>query len=230
MSSAFNDAREDPSVGVVILTGAGDQAFCSGGDQRIRGNEGYVGKDGVPRLNVLDLQKQIRSPAQAGRRDGGRLRHRRRPRAARGLRPDHRRGQRPLRPDRPQGGQLRRRVRRELPRAPSSGRRRPGRSGSSAASTTRSRRSRWGWSTRSCPLAELEAETVRWCQEMLQLSPLALRCSSRASTPTWTARRASRSSPATPRSLYYMSDEAQEGRNAYVERRKPDFEKFPRRP
>ncbi len=61
MSSAFNDAREDPSVGVVILTGAGDQAFCSGGDQRVRGKEGYVGSDGVPRLNVLDLQKQIRS-------------------------------------------------------------------------------------------------------------------------------------------------------------------------
>src|SRR4029453_15936460 len=61
LSSAFNDSREDPSVGVVILTGAGDQAFCSGGDQRIRGNEGDVGSDGVPRLNVLDLQKQIRS-------------------------------------------------------------------------------------------------------------------------------------------------------------------------
>src|ERR1044071_2381348 len=60
MSSAFNDAREDPEVGVVVLTGAGDQAFCSGGDQRTRGSEGYVGSDGVPRLNVLDLQKQIR--------------------------------------------------------------------------------------------------------------------------------------------------------------------------
>ncbi|HET9038482.1 MAG TPA: enoyl-CoA hydratase-related protein, partial [Myxococcaceae bacterium] len=55
LSSAFNDAREDPEVGVVVLTGAGDQAFCSGGDQRIRGSEGYVGSDGVPRLNVLDL-------------------------------------------------------------------------------------------------------------------------------------------------------------------------------
>ena len=61
MRSAFTDAHEDPDVGVIILTGAGDQAFCSGGDQRIRGDQGYVGKDGVPRLNVLDLQKQIRS-------------------------------------------------------------------------------------------------------------------------------------------------------------------------
>ena len=61
MSAAFNDAREDADVGVVILTGEGKDAFCSGGDQRIRGDQGYVGKDGVPRLNVLDLQKQIRS-------------------------------------------------------------------------------------------------------------------------------------------------------------------------
>jgi len=61
MSAAFEDAREDSKVGVVVLTGEGNQAFCSGGDQRIRGQEGYVGKDGVPRLNVLDLQRQIRS-------------------------------------------------------------------------------------------------------------------------------------------------------------------------
>src|SRR5437763_13057623 len=61
MSAAFNDAREDADVGVVILTGEGKDAFCSGGDQRIRGDQGYVGKDNVPRLHVLDLQKQIRS-------------------------------------------------------------------------------------------------------------------------------------------------------------------------
>src|SRR5665213_1531280 len=58
---AFYAAREDPAVGVVLLTGAGTKAFCSGGDQRVRGESGYVGNDGVPRLNVLDLQKQIRS-------------------------------------------------------------------------------------------------------------------------------------------------------------------------
>src|SRR2546430_9467792 len=57
---AFNDCREDPRIGVVILTGAGDQAFCSGGDQRVRGHGGYVGSDGVPRLNALDLQKVIK--------------------------------------------------------------------------------------------------------------------------------------------------------------------------
>src|SRR5690606_35638355 len=61
LSWAFTDAREDSEVGVIILTGEGPDAFCSGGDQRIRGDKGYVGNDGVPRLNVLDLQKQIRS-------------------------------------------------------------------------------------------------------------------------------------------------------------------------
>ncbi|MBS1173351.1 MAG: dihydroxynaphthoic acid synthetase, partial [Proteobacteria bacterium] len=61
MQAAFDDARDDPSVGVVILTGQGKEAFCSGGDQRVRGKGGYVGGDGVPRLNVLDLQRQIRT-------------------------------------------------------------------------------------------------------------------------------------------------------------------------
>src|SRR5262249_14508891 len=61
MARAFTDARDDASVGVVILTGAGDEAFCSGGDQRVRGAGGYVGDDGVARLNVLDLQRQIRT-------------------------------------------------------------------------------------------------------------------------------------------------------------------------
>jgi len=67
MIEAFEDVREDPEVGVAILTGAGTEAFCSGGDQRVRGNAGYVGEDKVPRLNVLDLQKQIRSPPSPSR-------------------------------------------------------------------------------------------------------------------------------------------------------------------
>src|SRR5690606_18938023 len=60
LMDAFNRVREDPAIGVAILTGAGTKAFCSGGDQKVRGDGGYVGDDGVPRLNVLDLQKQIR--------------------------------------------------------------------------------------------------------------------------------------------------------------------------
>src|SRR5690606_8874458 len=61
MMDAFNKARDDREVGVVLLTGAGDKAFCSGGDQKVRGDGGYVGDDQIPRLNVLDLQRQIRT-------------------------------------------------------------------------------------------------------------------------------------------------------------------------
>src|SRR5664279_3231541 len=66
LEAAFADARDDPDIGVVILTGQGREAFCSGGDQRVRGEGGYVGKDGVPRLNVLDLQRQIRTLPKPG--------------------------------------------------------------------------------------------------------------------------------------------------------------------
>ena len=114
MIDAFDMARDDPDDRRDHPhRRAGDEAFCSGGDQRIRGERRLQGRArAIGRLNVLDLQVQIRRLPEAGDRDGGRLRDRRRPRAARRLRPDHRRRQRPLRPDRPQGRQLRRRVRR----------------------------------------------------------------------------------------------------------------------
>ena len=117
LSDAFDRAREDTDVGVIILTGEGPLAFCSGGDQRVRGDSGYLaedeaGKRGVGRFHVTDLHVQIRRAAEAGRRDGRRLRDRRRARAARALRPHDRRRQRALRPDRPEGRQLRRRLRR----------------------------------------------------------------------------------------------------------------------
>lgn len=75
MLDAFNRAREDPTVGVVLLTGAGTKAFCSGGDQKVRGEGGYVGDDHVPRLNVLDLQRQILGAPHPRHRRRGRLRH-----------------------------------------------------------------------------------------------------------------------------------------------------------
>ena len=89
MIDAMELARQNPDVGVMILTGEGGQAFCSGGDQSVRGHGGYVGEDTVPRLNVLDLQMQIRSHSEAGHCHGGGLGHWRRPRAARSVRPDH---------------------------------------------------------------------------------------------------------------------------------------------
>ena len=104
-------------MGVIVLTGQGPEAFCSGGDQRVRGDAGYLAEDdaaqrGVGRFHVTDLQVQIRRTAQAGGGDGGGLRDRRRARAAHRLRPDDRRRQRPLRAGRPPRGQLRRRLRR----------------------------------------------------------------------------------------------------------------------
>ena len=105
LSRAFELAREDPEVGVIILTGEGPQAFCSGGDQNVRGDAGYETEPGVGR-RALPRHRPARADAaaaQADRGDGRRLRHRRRPRAARLLRPDDRRRQRALRPDRPAG-------------------------------------------------------------------------------------------------------------------------------
>jgi naphthoate synthase len=174
LSSAFDDAREDPSVGVVILTGAGDQAFCSGGDQRIRGNEGYVGSDGVPRLNVLDLQKQIRSLPKpvvamvAGYAiGGGHVLH-----VVCDL---------TIAAENARFGQTGPRV----------GSFDGGFGASYLASIVGQKKAREIWFlcrqydaqqalqmglvNTVVPLAELEAETLRWCQEMLQLSPLALR-------------------------------------------------------
>ena len=106
MIRALDDARNDQTVGVVILTGEGREAFCSGGDQKVRGDSGYKDASGVHRLNVLDFQRQMRSCPHARYRHGGRLCGGRRARAARHVRPHHRRGQRHLRADRPPGGLL----------------------------------------------------------------------------------------------------------------------------
>src|SRR5216110_2393398 len=105
LQDALERARSDPTVGVIVLTGEGPHAFCSGGDQRIRGDDGYVGDDGVGRVNVLDLQIQTR-----------RLRDRRRARPARRVRPHHRRRQRTVRADGPEGRFVRRRLRVGPPR------------------------------------------------------------------------------------------------------------------
>ena len=179
LSDALERAREDTDVGVIVLTGEGPLAFCSGGDQRVRGDSGYLADDesgGAARPLPRDRPARADAPpAQADRGDGGRLRDRRRPRAARRLRPHDRRRQRALRPDRAEGRQLRRRLRRRPAGRARWARRRPRRSGSSAASTTRGRRSTMGLVNTVVPLEELEEETVRWCREMLELSPFALR-------------------------------------------------------
>ena len=211
LSDAFERAREDLEVGVVILTGEGPDAFCSGGDQRVRGSRGgYVtGADpadgrrpsgGWP-LSRHRPPRADPAAAQAGRGDGRGLCGRRWSCAARRLRPDDRRGQRALRSDRAEGRLVRWRFGRERTcRAHRRARRRPRRSGSSADSTTRREALEMGLVNTVVPLDQLEEETVSWCREMLALSPFALRFLKAASTPTRTVSPGSSSSPTTPTS------------------------------
>jgi naphthoate synthase len=229
MSAAFEDAREDPEVGVIILTGEGDKAFCSGGDQRIRGQEGYLGKDGVPRLNVLDLQKQIRSLPKpvvamvAGYAiGGGHVLH-----VVCDL---------TIAADNARFGQTGPRV----------GSFDGGFGASTLASLVGLKKAKEIWFlcrqydaeaalkmglvNAVVPLAELEAETLRWCEEMLKLSPLALRLLKSSFNAALDGQAGIQELAGNATLLYYMSAEAQEGRDAYVQKRAPDFSKFPRRP
>jgi naphthoate synthase len=229
MSAAFEDAREDPDVGVVILTGEGNEAFCSGGDQRIRGTEGYVGRDGVPRLNVLDLQRQIRTLPKpvvamvAGYAiGGGHVLH-----VVCDL---------TIAADNARFGQTGPRV----------GSFDGGFGASTLASLVGLKKAkeiwflcrqydaqaalRMGLVNAVVPLAELEAETLQWCKEMLQLSPLALRLLKSSFNAALDGQAGIQELAGNATLLYYMSAEAQEGRDAYVQKRPPDFSKFPRRP
>jgi naphthoate synthase len=229
LSTAFADAREDPRIGVIILTGAGDQAFCSGGDQKIRGDQGYVGKDGVPRLNVLDLQKQIRSLPKpviamvAGYAiGGGHVLH---------LICDL-----TIAADNARFGQT----------GPKVGSFDGGFGASVLSDLVGPKKAKEIWflcrqyDAREAlemglvnavvPLADLERETVSWCREVLQHSPLAIRLLKSAFNARYDGEAGLQELAGNATLLYYMSPEAQEGRSAYVEKRKPDFTRFPRLP
>jgi len=229
MREAFEDAREDPEIGVIILTGAGDKAFCSGGDQRIRGSEGYVGPDGVPRLNVLDLQKQIRSLPKpvvamvAGYAiGGGHVLH-----VVCDL---------TIAADNARFGQT----------GPKVGSFDGGFGASYLASIVGQKKAREIWYlcrqydakqalemglvNAVVPLAELESETIKWCREMLEKSPLALRLLKSGFNAALDGQAGVQELAGNATLLFYMTPEAQEGRNAFIERRKPDYKKFPRRP
>lgn len=229
LQRAFEDVREDPKVGVAILTGAGEQAFCSGGDQRVRGQQGYVGDDGVPRLNVLDLQKQLRSLPKpvvamvAGYAiGGGHVLH-----VVCDL---------TIAADNARFGQTGPRV----------GSFDGGFGASYLASLVGQKRAREIWflcrqynATQALqmglvnavvPLAQLEAETVKWCLEMLEMSPLALRMLKSSFNAALDGQAGVQELAGNATLLYYMTEEAAEGKKAYLERRKPDFSKYPRRP
>lgn len=229
MIRAFADARDDEKVGVVILTGAGDLAFCSGGDQRIRGNGGYVGGDGIPRLNVLDLQRQIRTLPKpvvamvAGYAiGGGHVLH---------LICDL-----TIAADNARFGQTGPRV----------GSFDGGFGSAYLARIVGQKKAREIWflcrqydATQALnmglvntvvPLAELEKETVKWCREILQNSPLALRCLKAALNADCDGQAGLQELAGNATLLFYMSEEGREGHQAYLEKRKPDFSKFKRYP
>ncbi|HUY96196.1 MAG TPA: 1,4-dihydroxy-2-naphthoyl-CoA synthase [Verrucomicrobiae bacterium] len=229
MGRAFELARDDPGVGVVILTGAGTQAFCSGGDQRVRGNDGYLDEGGTGRLNVLDLQRQIRTLPKpvvamvAGYAiGGGHVLH-----VVCDL---------TIAADNARFGQTGPRV----------GSFDGGYGAGLLARIVGHKRAREIWYlceqydapaalamglvNRVVPLARLEEETIAICRRMLQHSPLALRLLKASFNADTDGLAGVQQLAGDATLLYYMTAEAQEGRDAYRERRPPAFDRFPRRP
>lgn len=229
MMEALNDARDDHAVGVVILTGEGDKAFCSGGDQKIRGDAGYKDEQGIHRLNVLDFQRQIRTCPKpvvamvAGYAiGGGHILH---------LLCDL-----TIAADNAVFGQT----------GPKVGSFDGGYGASYMARIIGQKKAREVWflcrqyNARQAlemglvntvvALKDLEKETIRWCREILANSPIAIRCLKAALNADCDGQAGLQELAGNATMLFYMTEEGQEGRNAFLQKRKPDFSKFPKRP
>ena len=230
MRAALNDAREDTKIGVIILTGEGEKAFCSGGDQRIRGSAGYEDSEtGHLRLNVLDFQREIRTCPKpvvamvAGYAiGGGHVLH---------VMCDL-----TIAADNAIFGQT----------GPKVGSFDGGYGSSYLARMVGQKKAReiWflcrqytaqqalemGMVNTVVPLEKLEEETLQWSREILQHSPMALRCLKSALNADCDGQAGLQELAGNATMLFYMSEEGQEGRNAYLEKRKPDFNKFIRYP
>jgi naphthoate synthase len=226
---AFNHARDDLSTGVVLLTGEGDEAFCSGGDQRVRGAGGYVGEDQVPRLNILDVQKQIRYLPKpviavvAGYAiGGGHVLH---------LVCDL-----TIAADNARFGQT----------GPMVGSFDGGYGASYLARVVGHKKAREIWYlcrqysaaealgmglvNTVVPLESLETEAVQWAREILEKSPTALRLLKAAFNADTDGLAGLQQLAGDATLLYYLTEEAKEGKNAFLEKRKPDWTRFPRFP
>jgi naphthoate synthase len=229
LQDAFRRAHQDDNIGVIILTGAGDKAFCSGGDQKVRGHGGYVGDDGVPRLNVLELQRQIRTLPKpvvamvAGYAiGGGHVLH-----VVCDL---------TIAADNAVFGQT----------GPKVGSFDAGYGATLLARIVGHKKAREIWYlcrqydaqqalemglvNTVVPLERLEEETVAWCREMLAMSPTALRFLKASFNADTDGLAGIQQLAGDATLLYYLTEEAKEGRNAFVEKRKPDFSKYPRFP
>lgn len=229
LSKAFDAARDDPEVGVVILTGAGTEAFCSGGDQRVRGDDGYVDAHGVGRLNILDVQIQIRRLPKpviamvAGYAiGGGHVLH---VVCDLTVAADNARfGQTGPRVGSFDGGYGSGLLARSV------GQKKAREIWFLCQQYDAQEALRMGLVNRVVPLADLEQETLAWCRRILELSPLALRMIKAGMNAADDGLAGIQQLAGDATLLYYMSDEAQEGRDAYVQKRKPNFAKFPKRP
>lgn len=229
MSQALSDARDDKTIGVIILCGQGKEAFCSGGDQRVRGEAGYRDEKGIHRLNVLDLQRQIRTCPKpviamvAGYAiGGGQVLH---------LLCDL-----TIAADNAIFGQT----------GPKVGSFDGGYGASYMARVVGQKKAREIWFlcrqytakqalamglvNAVVPYQRLEKETIRWCREILDNSPMAIRCLKAALNADCDGQAGLQELAGNATMLFYMTEEGQEGRNAFLEKRKPDFSKFPRRP
>jgi naphthoate synthase len=229
MIRAFDVARDDPEVGVVIITGQGSEAFCSGGDQKIRGDDGYVDDQGIGRLNVLDLQIDIRRHPKpivamvAGYAiGGGHVLH---------LCCDltiaaenARFGQTGPRVGSFDGGYGIGLLARQI------GEKRAKEVWLLCRQYDAATALDWGLVNAVVPVERLEEETVRWCKEMLAYSPLALRLLKAGYNAGVDGLAGVQHLAGDATLLYYMTEEAQEGRDAFKEKRDPDFTRFPKRP
>ncbi len=229
LSAAFTDARDDGEIGVVILTGEGKEAFCSGGDQRVRGQGGYVGEDGIPRLNVLDVQRQIRTLPKpviamvAGYAIGG----------GHVL---HMLCDLTIAADNARFGQT----------GPKVGSFDGGYGASYMARIVGQKKAREIWFlcrqydakqalemglvNTVVPVDKLEEETMKWAREMLQNSPTALRFLKAALNADCDGQAGLQELAGSATLLYYLTEEGREGKEAFLEKRKPNFRKFKRFP
>ena len=229
LKEAFELAREDQKCGVIIFTGEGKEAFCAGGDQKIRGDAGYIGDDGVPRLNILDVQKQIRYMPKpviamvAGYAvGGGHVLH---------LICDL-----TIAADNAKFGQT----------GPKVGSFDGGWGASYLARVIGQKRAReiwflckfynadkaleWGLVNQVVSYDNLEKETIKWSQEILDKSPMAIRVLKAAMNADCDGQSGLQQLAGDATLMFYMTEEAQEGRDAFKEKRKPNFKKFPRLP
>ncbi|WP_460892454.1 1,4-dihydroxy-2-naphthoyl-CoA synthase [Rufibacter soli] len=229
MIDAMNICRDNAEIGAIILTGEGGKAFCSGGDQSVRGHGGYVGEDTVPRLNVLDLQMQIRripkpviAMVAGWAIGGGHVLH-----VVCDL---------SIAAENARFGQT----------GPKVGSFDGGFGASYLARVVGQKKAREIWYlcdqydaqdalqmglvNKVVPLVQLEQTTVEWCEKILEKSPLALRMLKASFNAELDGQSGIQQLAGDATLLYYLSDESKEGKNAFMEKRKPDFSKFPKFP